>query len=127
MSLFVVREVHMQINMLDAKNKLSSLVAAVERGDEVVLARDGVPVAKIVKYDRPKIKPPGAWKGLVPGSDEWNSPATNALVESLFYGEIEPRTPPAMHEPGASYRARLSPGKRKAKQATRPGDRRARR
>ena len=42
----------MQFNMLDAKTKLSSLVAAAEQGEEVIPARDGVPVAKIVKYDK---------------------------------------------------------------------------
>lgn len=34
--------------MLDAKTKLSQLVEAAERGEEVVIARKGVPVAKIV-------------------------------------------------------------------------------
>jgi prevent-host-death family protein len=34
--------------MLDAKTKLSQLVEAAERGEEVLIARNGVPVAKIV-------------------------------------------------------------------------------
>ena len=34
--------------MLEAKTKLSQLVEAAERGEEVVLARNGVPVAEIV-------------------------------------------------------------------------------
>lgn len=91
----------MQVNMLDAKNKLSSLVAAAEQGEEVILARDGVPVAKIVKYARPKVRPPGAWKGLMPAATEWNSTETNALVESLFYGE----DPSPQGSPGAHPRA----------------------
>jgi prevent-host-death family protein len=37
-----------QKNMLDAKTKLSQLVEAAERGKEVFIARNGVPVAKIV-------------------------------------------------------------------------------
>ena len=40
----------MQVNMLEAKNRLSSLIIAAERDEEVVIARNGVPVAKIVKY-----------------------------------------------------------------------------
>ncbi len=39
----------MLVNMLEAKNRLSSLVAAAEQGEEIVLARNGIPVAKIVK------------------------------------------------------------------------------
>lgn len=103
----------MQVNMLDAKNKLSSLVAAVEQGEEVILARDGVPVAKIVKYARPKVKPPGVWKGRVAISNDWNSAATNALIDRLFYGDDETSPPKlgrvhqsrARHESGVDRKA----------------------
>jgi len=85
----------MQVNMLDAKNKLSSLVAAVEQGEDVIIARGGVPVARIVKYNKPKVKPPGAWKGLVRISKDWNSAETNAMVERMFYGETRRDSQPA--------------------------------
>jgi prevent-host-death family protein len=74
----------MQVNMLEAKNALSRLVAAAERGEDVILARDGKPVAKIVRYDIPKVKPPGAWKGKVKVSPNWDSLETNAEVAVLF-------------------------------------------
>jgi prevent-host-death family protein len=74
----------MKVNILDAKNRLSSLIVAAERDEEVVLARNGVPVAKIVKYTAPKVMPPGAWKGKVAYSADWNSAETNAEVEHLF-------------------------------------------
>jgi prevent-host-death family protein len=77
----------MQVNMLEAKSQLSSLVAAAEQGEEVLIARNGVPVAKLVKYEAPNIKPPGAWKGKVTYSQIWNSPKTNAEVEALFAGD----------------------------------------
>ena len=73
----------MQVNMLEAKNALSRLVSAAERGEDVILARDGKPVAKIVRYDMPKVKPPGAWKGKVKVSPDWDSPETNAKVAKL--------------------------------------------
>ena len=38
----------MQVNMHDAKTKLSELVAAAERGEEVVIARNGTPAARLV-------------------------------------------------------------------------------
>lgn len=77
----------MQVNMLEAKSRLSSLVAAAEQGEEVLIARNGVPVAKLVKYEAPKIKPPGAWKGKVAYSEIWNTPETNAEVDALFMAE----------------------------------------
>ncbi|SPJ25967.1 hypothetical protein PAA8504_03823 [Palleronia abyssalis] len=38
----------MQMNIAEAKAKLSELIAAAERGEEVVLARGGHPVVRIV-------------------------------------------------------------------------------
>jgi prevent-host-death family protein len=37
-------------NVLEARNNLSSLVARAEAGEEIVIARRGAPVAKIVPY-----------------------------------------------------------------------------
>jgi len=38
----------MQINMHEAKSRLSDLVAAAERGEDVVIARNGTPAARLV-------------------------------------------------------------------------------
>ncbi len=76
----------MLVNMLEAKSRLSSLVAAAEQGEDVVLARNGVPVAKIVKYVAPKVRSPGAWRDQVAYADDWDSPATNAEVAHLLPG-----------------------------------------
>lgn len=81
----------MQINMLRAKNALSRLVAAAERGEDVILARDGKPVAKIVRYEAPKVRPPGAWKGKVKVSPAWDSPETNAEIAALLERSAMPR------------------------------------
>ena len=48
----------MQVNILDAKNRLSELVRAVEAGEEVVLARRGAPVARIVPLASPATEHP---------------------------------------------------------------------
>lgn len=74
----------MQVNILEAKTRLSSLIVAAERDEEVVIARNGIPVAKIVKYTASKIASPGTWKGRVPYSEDWNTAATNAEIERLF-------------------------------------------
>ncbi len=54
------------VNMHDAKTRLSELIRCVEAGDDVILARNGRPVAKIVPW--PPVRPrrvPGAWAGRV--------------------------------------------------------------
>ncbi len=38
----------MKVNMHDAKTKLSELVAAAERGEDIVIARNGIPAARLV-------------------------------------------------------------------------------
>ncbi len=74
----------MLANMLEAKNNLSRLVAAAERGEEVILARDGKPVAKIVPFKSAKVQAPGGWKGLVALSPDWDSPETNTEIAAMF-------------------------------------------
>jgi prevent-host-death family protein len=77
----------MQVNMLEATSQLSSLIVAAQSAEEVLIARNGKPVARIVPYSPPPVKPPGAWKGLAPYSTEWRSPETDRAVERLFAGE----------------------------------------
>ena len=55
----------MQMNISEAKAKLSELVAAVERGEEVIIARGGHPVARLVPAQAPRIRL-GLLKGVVP-------------------------------------------------------------
>ena len=38
----------MQVNVLEAKNRLSRLLKSVQAGEEVVIANRGVPVARLV-------------------------------------------------------------------------------
>lgn len=44
----------MMYNVLEARNNLSRLIAEVESGVEVTIARRGVPVARIVPFDAPE-------------------------------------------------------------------------
>ncbi len=65
-----------QVNVHEAKTHLSKLLEEVEGGDEVVIARAGKPVARLVSH-RPARKPrkPGSAKGkikILPGFDEYD-------------------------------------------------------
>lgn len=77
----------MQINVHEAKTRLSALIASVENGDEVILARAGKPVARIVPYVK---KRGGMVLGLASGG-ALNIPAADALaamdreIEDSFY------------------------------------------
>ena len=52
--------------MQDAKTRLSQLLAAVERGEEVVIARGGRPVVRLVPVEEPGPRPVGFVAGSVP-------------------------------------------------------------
>ena len=78
------------VNMLQAKSSLSRLVEAVEQGQEreIVIARNGRPVAKLVPMDTaPFGKRIGVAKGLfvVPDSIDVH----NDEVSQLFIGEVQ--------------------------------------
>ncbi|MGY8653480.1 MAG: type II toxin-antitoxin system Phd/YefM family antitoxin [Verrucomicrobiia bacterium] len=44
------------VNVHDAKTNLSRLLAQVEEGEEIVIAKAGIPVAKLISIAR--VKPP---------------------------------------------------------------------
>src|SRR5439155_934087 len=44
------------LNMHDAKTQFSKLIARVEAGEEIVIARDGTPVARLVAVRQPAAK-----------------------------------------------------------------------
>lgn len=76
------------VNMLQAKSSLSRLVEAIELGQEseIVIARNGRPVAKLVPLETIEIgKRIGVAKGLFAVPD--NIDAHNEEVALLFLGE----------------------------------------
>lgn len=77
----------MHTNMLEAKSSLSRLVEAVETGreSEVVIARNGRPVARLVPMGRPAgAQRIGVARGKLTVADTID--ADNAEVEKLFAG-----------------------------------------
>lgn len=52
------------VNLYEAKTHLSALVDAAERGEEVIIAKNGVPKARLTAIPKPspKRKPSGAMK-----------------------------------------------------------------
>jgi prevent-host-death family protein len=74
-----------QVNMHEAKTRLSELVRLVEAGEKVVLARNGTPVVELVAAAPPKKREGGFWKGRVWVSPDFDDPMPE--FEKLFYGE----------------------------------------
>ncbi len=64
-----------QVNIREAKDQLSRLLKLVEAGEEVVIARNGVPVARLVALPKKAgSRQPGRWKGIVKLDDSFFDP-----------------------------------------------------
>jgi prevent-host-death family protein len=61
------------VNMHEAKTNLSRLVEEAEAGEEIVLARAGKPVVKLVPIASGRRKL-GEWKGKVVMSEDFDAP-----------------------------------------------------
>lgn len=74
--------------MHDAKTQLSRLLARVEAGEEIIIARSGRPVARLVPLrDDRTPRTPGGWEGRV-----WIAPDFDELPADLalaFNGDDE--------------------------------------
>lgn len=60
-------------NISEAKAELSALIEAVRKGEEVIIGKAGVPVAKLIPYTgtaEPRV--PGALKGLIQIKDDFD-------------------------------------------------------
>ncbi len=63
------------VNVHQAKTQLSRLLARVEAGEEIVIARNGKPVARLVNYEgRRGVRRFGAMKGRIAIDDRFFEP-----------------------------------------------------
>ena len=72
------------VNIHEAKTQLSKLLEQVQSGEEIIIAKAGTPVARMIPYTPPKrkITPPGAMKGELWIADDFDEPL-DALFECL--------------------------------------------
>ena len=75
------------VNIYEAKTQLSKLVDRAAAGEEIVIARAGRPVARLVPLG-PERKPrqPGAWKGKVWMADDFDELPEEIMA--AFRGEM---------------------------------------
>ena len=76
----------MQVNIYDAKTNLSKLIEKVLEGKEVIIAKAGKPVAKIVSYKEKRApRQFGLLKGKIFVPDDFDE--EDEQINKLFYGE----------------------------------------
>lgn len=76
----------MKVNVYEAKTHLSQLIDKAAAGEEIVIARNGRPVAKLVPITAGmEPRKLGSMRGLIHVPDDFDDP--DPEFEDLFYGD----------------------------------------
>jgi prevent-host-death family protein len=86
--------IFMEVNIHEAKTHLSRLLQRVAAGEEVIIARSGVPVAKLVAVEpKTKTRPLGFARGQIWIADDFDAPLPDDLLKEFYGGELPPLEP----------------------------------
>jgi prevent-host-death family protein len=79
------------INIHQAKTHLSRLVEDAAKGEEIVIAKAGKPVARLVALPAPERRAPkfDTLKDAFTPADDWDSPETNEAIWAEFWEKME--------------------------------------
>jgi prevent-host-death family protein len=77
----------MTVNVHEAKTHLSRLLERVEAGEEIILARNGKAVARLVPVGRAERRP-GAMKGRIRIRRDFDAPLPESVAKA-FRGESD--------------------------------------
>ncbi len=77
----------MLINIHDAKTHFSKFINQALKGDEIIIARDGKPLIRLVPYtEDTQVRKGGQLKGLIQISDDFDAPLPDDVLKQ-FYGD----------------------------------------
>ena len=72
------------VNVHEAKTQLSRLLLRVSQGEEVIIARDGKPVARLVPYaSQPARRVAGSARGQVGIAPDFDAPLPDELLAAF--------------------------------------------
>jgi len=73
-----------QVNLYHAKTHLSALVERAAGGEEIIIAKAGLPRARLVPLARPsKPRRPGAWKGRLEIGPDFDAPLPEEVLAAF--------------------------------------------
>ena len=73
-----------KVNIHEAKTHLSRLVEDVAAGEEVIIAKAGKPVARLVAFEKPaRPRAPGALRGRIKIAEDFDAPLPPDIGEAL--------------------------------------------
>lgn len=72
------------VNMHEAKTELSRLVERALAGEDVVIARAGVPVVRLVPVAQTGKRQLGQWRGRVRLAEDFDAPLSDAELSDWY-------------------------------------------
>lgn len=82
------------VNLYHAKTHLSDLVDRASKGEEIVIAKAGTPVARLVPLAGvDQGRTPGGWEGLVWVADDFDAPLPAPLLAAFTADAPAPPAP----------------------------------
>jgi len=70
------------VNVHEAKTHLSRLLERVEQGEEIVIARNNQPIARLVAHAAPERRP-GILRGRIRIAEDFDDPLPDELVDAF--------------------------------------------
>jgi prevent-host-death family protein len=77
------------LNLYDAKTALSALVDDAAAGEEIIIAKNGRPRAKLVPIRAPR-RQPGRFKDKIWMSPDFDAPLPDDVIAAFYDGPVEP-------------------------------------
>ena len=72
------------VNIHEAKTHLSRLLKRVVAGEEIVIAKSGHPIARLLPYETPQAeRQPGSAKGKIRIADDFNAPLPSDILDAF--------------------------------------------
>lgn len=79
----------MEVNIHEAKTHLSRLLQKVAEGEEITIARAGVPVARLVAVEKKrKRRPLGMDRGRIWVADDFDAPLPDDMLREFYGGDL---------------------------------------
>ena len=73
-----------QVNTHEAKTQLSRLLVRVQAGEEIVIAKAGIPVARLVPVDEPVARRiPGTARGCITLHADFDEPLPEVVMDTF--------------------------------------------
>ena len=80
-----------EVSVREAKTQLSRLLRRVAAGEEITIAKRGIPVARLVPVSSPKpVRQLGAFRNMLKIADDFDAPLPDEILEA-FEGRESPR------------------------------------